>query len=60
MPMKYKKYTFGSSKVAVTTGPLGLQHELITQKIFYRRFTKYKYHNTDAKGLARQNLQLNQ
>jgi hypothetical protein len=23
--------TFGSSKVAITTGPLGLQHELITQ-----------------------------
>ena len=29
---KTKKYTFGSSKVAITTGPLGLQHELITQK----------------------------
>ena len=29
---KIQKYTFGSSKVAITTGPLGLQHELITQK----------------------------
>jgi hypothetical protein len=29
---KFQKYTYGLSKVAFTTGPLGLQHELITQK----------------------------
>jgi hypothetical protein len=29
---KFQKYTYGSSKVAITTGPLGLQHQMITQK----------------------------
>ena len=36
---KIQKYTFGSSKVAITTGPLELQHELITQKICCRYYT---------------------
>jgi hypothetical protein len=49
---KLQKYTYGSNKVAITTGPLGLQHELITQ--FAADFTNYKHHNTDAEELAQQ------
>lgn len=56
---KYQKYIFGSSKVVITMGPLGLQHELITQKICCRHFTNYRHHNTDVEEPARQSLQLN-
>jgi hypothetical protein len=39
---KIQKYAFSSSKVAITMGLLGLQHELITQKICCRYYTNYK------------------